>query len=155
MVEAVLRITKDVSKEPANRMIAIDHSPRSPRMEAPKKPPMLATELMSAMPPAAATPERNTLGSVQKTGSILIMPDCARHNPAIATSGVGPHATIAHPIAAANAEPAKCQRRSPVLSELIPTNAMATIAHRCGSAVSNPICTLVAPWYCSLINVGK
>ena len=155
MVEAVLGITKDVNNEPANRMSAIDQSPISPSMEAPKKPPILATELMSAMPPAAATPERNTLGRVQKTGSMLIIPDCARHNPAIAISGVGPHATKAHPMAAAKAEPAKCQRRSPVRSELMPTKAMATIAHKCGNALSKPICKFVDCWYCSLINVGK
>ncbi|MCC6508883.1 MAG: hypothetical protein IT423_07235, partial [Pirellulaceae bacterium] len=75
---------------------------------------MLATELISAMPPAAATPDKNTLGKVQKTGSMLIIPACARHNPTIATDGGGPQATNAHPMAATKAEPAKCQRRSPV-----------------------------------------
>ena len=73
-VELGLRITTDVSIAPDNRMIAIAQSPSCPRMEAPKKPPMLATELIKAMPPAAAIPERNTLGSVQKTGNILIIP---------------------------------------------------------------------------------
>src|SRR5216683_4037137 len=52
-----------------------------PMRLGPTKPPTLPTELIRAMPPAAATPLRNDVGTVQKTGSMLMIPDCARARP--------------------------------------------------------------------------
>ena len=82
------------------------------------------------MPPAAAAPDKNTLGSVQKTGNMLIIPAWAMHNPTITMMGDGSDATSAQPTAAAIAEAAKCQRRSPDRSELIPTSDITMIEQR-------------------------
>jgi hypothetical protein len=47
---------------------------------------MLPTELMKAMPPAAAAAPRNAVGRFQNTGSAPEMPKLDRQNAAIASS---------------------------------------------------------------------
>ncbi len=48
----VFRMVAAASMEPESSIAAIDQSPNCPRIEAPKKPPMFATELINAIPPA-------------------------------------------------------------------------------------------------------
>ena len=45
-----------------------------PMISGPNRPPRLATELIKAMPPAAAAPVRNSGGSVQNVGNMHFAP---------------------------------------------------------------------------------
>ena len=122
-------------------------SPYSPRMLGPSSPPRLPTELIRAMPPAAAAPLRNAVGSAQKIGSMLIMPAWARHRPARNSHGDGgPARSSAQPAAARKAAKATWPRRSPVRSEC---DAEQGHAQRWrtggGRAASRPISSLLEP----------
>src|SRR4029079_4988598 len=81
----------------------------------PSMPPRLATELMRAIPPAAAVPLRNEDGRVQNVGSMLFIPVSVSARPATKSQGEGAQAIISQPVAARNADPATRQRRSPLL----------------------------------------
>src|SRR5205085_688722 len=101
------------------------------------------TELIQAMPPAAATPLRNPVGSDQKTGSVDIVPAWASVRPISApsadfTEGLIAQAVSAQPTVPTKAGTATCQRRSPVRSECSPLSNMQTTAQILGIAVSRP-----------------
>src|SRR5579875_3765597 len=117
-------------------------------MVGPNMPPRLATELIRAMPPAAAGPLRKVGGSVQNVGNMHFVPVSVRAAPAtksqresrpgVANRPEAKRAIINHPVAPVNAEQATCQRRSPVLSEFLPTRTMPVIAITLGAAAKRP-----------------
>src|SRR4029434_7182052 len=83
----------------------------------PKNPPRFPTELIKAIPPAAAVPLRNPVVQAQKGATVDLIPEKARINPAKAMYGFFAVAAMAKPTAAENAEAATCPRRSPFKSE--------------------------------------
>jgi len=56
--------------------------------------PRLPTELMKAMPPAAATPLRKVEGTVQNTGKTARMPRVATESAGIAIAGFDPYSAL-------------------------------------------------------------
>src|SRR6266581_208445 len=78
----------------------------------PTNPPTLPTELMSAIPPAPAVPERNMVGRLQNGPSVLQMPAAATHSARNAGSGcLCTRAPTVRPAAAAKAGNATWPRR--------------------------------------------
>src|SRR5579872_3082151 len=106
-------------------------------------------ELIRAIPPAAAAPVRKIGGRVQKSGNMHFMAVCVTVTPTtksqrelmpgIANQPDANKAIIDHPSAAANAEQATCQRRSPVRSECLPTRIIPARAIKLGAAARRPI----------------
>src|SRR5437899_1641594 len=97
----------------------------APTEYGPANPPRFPTELIRAMPPAAAVPLRNDVGSAQNGPNIHQMPKAVRH----AATSVHAHECrntemIARPMAAAKAGTAACHRRSFVWSEWWPQMTM-------------------------------
>ena len=106
------------------------------------------------MPPAAAAPLRNDVGSVQNVGNMLFMPRLATARPSRISHGDGASATTSQPAAPRKAATATCPRRSPVRSELTPNATMPTTAATLGSAASSPIPDSDHPTKASLRSLG-
>src|SRR5262245_58996512 len=93
-----------------------------PMILGPSMPPRLATELIRAIPPAAAAPVRNTGGIVQNVGNMHFMPVSVTATPTtksqresvpeLSSHPDAARAIVNQPSAAVNAEQATCQRRS-------------------------------------------
>ena len=89
-----------------------------PSMSGPTKPPSCDSALIQAIPPAAATPERNALGRVQKIASQAIAPIATSVSATTDSTAACPaKASISSPAAETSSESVACQRRSPVRSE--------------------------------------
>ena len=99
---------------------------------------MFATELIRAIPAAAAAPPRNNGGSVQNTGSTAIIPACASDRPASASQGFSTRQATSQPAAAAASDTPTSGDRIRQASDSRLTITIATTAARCGSAVSSP-----------------
>src|SRR5262249_44992080 len=99
-----------MTKKPVVKLPVVDFT--WPIMVGPNRPPRLATELMRAIPPAAAVPLRKEEGSVQKVGSMLFMPVRVSARPRTKSQGDETRAIVSQPRAARKAEPATCHRRS-------------------------------------------
>src|SRR5579864_9378466 len=100
----------------------------SPMMYGPKNPPRFPTELMNAIPAAAAVADRSEVGIAQNGPIIEKTPTTATltNATAVAREVVPPASPIA--MAPARAGTAACQRRSPERSELNPTNTIVIAA---------------------------
>ena len=94
--------------------------------------------MINAIPPAAAVPRRNAVGSGQNGGVALYMPTAATHRAANARAGAPARALAPRPAAATHADAATCRRRSPVRSEWLATAIIAMAAQRNGSADQKP-----------------
>src|ERR1039457_630515 len=100
----------------------------NPTTAGPTKPARFPTELIQAIPAAAATPERSEVGSDQNSDIVHMIPMVANvsaTNPAM--PGIPGIAEMLNATACSKPASAMCQRRSPVLSEWWPTTIM-TIA---------------------------
>ena len=95
----------------------------------PAKPARLPIELIRAMPPAAAAPERKAAGNVQNTGRQPKMPKPATDSAAIFIVGSSSAVDIAMPADATNSGNARWNRRSSLRSERRPHSTMLTSAH--------------------------
>ena len=102
----------------------------TPTRVGPTNPPRFPTELISAMPPAAAVPLKNVVERAQKGAIADFNPINASISATIAKYGFCNHALNPNPNAAENAVIATCHRLSPVLSEWYPTRSITTIAMR-------------------------
>src|SRR4051795_5912615 len=93
----------------------------------PAKPDRLPMELMTAIPPAAAAPDRNAVGSVQNTGRQPNTPNAATEKAIIFAVGSASSeaARIAAP--ASSSANAVWNLRSPVRSERRPQYTMAKV----------------------------
>src|SRR5437763_12035949 len=107
-------------------------------IDGPANPPRLPTALMSAMPLAAPVPRRNAVGNGQNGGVALYMPTAATESARKEATGAPASALAASPMAAVHADPATCQRRSPVRSECAATATIPIAAARNGPALRNP-----------------
>src|SRR5437016_5313763 len=101
----------------------------APTEYGPANPPRFPTELIRAMPPAAAVPLRKDVGSAQNGPSIHQIPNAVRD----AAISVHTHEwkntdMTVKPMAAAKAGMAACHRRSLVWSEWWPQITMLTAA---------------------------
>ena len=112
--------------------------PKRPTIDGAMIPPMLATELISAIPAAAATPPRKSGGSAQKTGNTAIIPAWATHNPASFVHGSPPCQAKYQPTAAAVSDPAMSVDRDRLRSEIRLTTTIATTERMLGSVVRSP-----------------
>src|SRR5207302_9995544 len=99
----------------------------APSRYGPTKPPVLPTELTSAIEPAAATPRIIDVASAQNGPKTAARPIMASDNEATSASGPVPTAASTRPTAPTAAAIAMCHRRSPARSECHPasTTAMA------------------------------
>src|SRR5689334_17552594 len=89
-----------------------------PASQGPTCPPRLATELISAIPPAAAAPVRKVGGMAQKGPCADFTPDHATQSAARTIQGCCSFAARKKKTDAVSIDPTTCQRRSPVRSEL-------------------------------------
>src|SRR5438552_19046278 len=106
--------------------------------------PRLPNELISAIPAAAAVPLKSAV-DVAQNGPIMENADSsARLRNTICGTVEVANAAHHKPIAPANADKAKCQRRSLVQSECIPTRTMASAVAMYGMVESRPIPKLPA-----------
>src|ERR1700719_1195829 len=141
--------TTTTSKAPRNKQNAITYKPTSKRwvkspiqptrygLTKPAKPPM---ELIRAIPAAAAEPASIAVGIVQESGKEDKIPAVASESATIAAETFeGNKVLKIRPTPPARAQIAKCHRRSPVRSELLPTNIIATAAQPYGIAAKSPI----------------
>ena len=88
-------------------------------------------ELIRAIPPAAAEPERNAGGIAQKGPCAAFRPAQAIDSAARARRGCVVSIVLSrNPALATNIDSAACQRRSPVRSECLPTSTIVTAATR-------------------------
>src|SRR5437016_10187482 len=102
-------------------------------------PARLPTELIHAMPAAAAVAERKPVGRDQKVATVALIPAAAKvsaTNPS--TPGIPGMADTANAVAPINPAMAMCQRRSPVRSEWRPTATMEIAAILQGIMESSP-----------------
>ncbi|MPN22739.1 hypothetical protein SDC9_170122 [bioreactor metagenome] len=98
---------------------------------------------MRAMPPAAAVPARKAEGMDQNTGKAARMPTEASVSAHRASRALCRNMPVRiRPAAAISAGMALCMRRSPVLSECMPFQTMASVPARKGMAEIRPICRL-------------
>src|SRR5437762_12786813 len=104
----------------------------------PANPARLPIELISAIPPAAAAPDRNAAGNVQKTGRQPKIPKPATDNAAIFIVGSSSAVEIAIPADATNSGNARWNRRSSIRSERRPQNTMLTSPAIYGTAAPSP-----------------
>ena len=95
-----------------------------PITDGPAKPARLPIELMMAMPPAAAAPDRKAVGSVQNTGRTPKMPNPATLNATIFAVGSFRKAATVRPAAATKIGKAVWKRRSSFASERWPHQTM-------------------------------
>src|SRR5258708_7214265 len=116
---------------------------------------MFPMELISAIPPAAAAPLRNDVGSDQKGASILWMPIIPRHKPSRPPAGVSEKADSTQPRELRRAGIATCRRCFPVRSDQAPLTSMAISPHTLGSAARRPISTLLEAGKRLRISSGK
>jgi hypothetical protein len=119
-----------------------DRSATKPTVKGPTKPAKFPTELMSAMPPAAEYPVRNSLGSAQKGLEQLKIPTANKHNRLTqrAREGVVPNSNNA--TVATNAGIATWYRRSSLRSELRATATIAANASKLGIVRRSPTMVL-------------
>src|SRR5438093_7053520 len=110
-----------------------------PMAYGPAKPARLPIELISAIPPAAAAPDRNAAGNVQKTGRQPKIPKPATDNAAIFIVGSSSAVEMAMPADATNSGNARWNRRSSLRSERRPHNTMLTSPAIYGSAATSPV----------------
>src|SRR5437016_14661888 len=130
-----------ITKPPLKSPVALR---TTPIMQGPKNPPRLPKELINAIPAAAAVPLNNAV-DVAQNGPIMENADSsARLRNTIWGKVEVANAAHHKPIAPPNADKAKCQRRSPVPSECIPTRTMATAVAMYGMVESRPIPKLPA-----------
>src|SRR5262249_20839358 len=108
-------------------------------MDGPKKPARLPSELIHAIPAAAAVPASSAVGIGQKRGKVARIPTVATLKPIIAASVLYLQRLLATmPAAPSKDATAKWTRRSPERSELRPKSTIATAPHPYGMAVSKP-----------------
>src|ERR1700744_5988652 len=100
----------------------------------PANPSRLPIELTTAMPAAAAAPDRKAVGRVQNTGRQEKMPNPATQKGIIFSVGSSSIVEAAIPAAAMNSGIAVCQRRSPAWSERNPHQTIAIVPTAYGSA---------------------
>src|SRR5262245_63926942 len=111
----------------------------------PAKPARLPIELISAMPPAAAAPERKAAGNVQNTGRQPKIPKPATDNAAIFIVGSSNAVEAAMPADATNSGNARWKRRSILRSERRAQNTMLTVPTTYGSAATSPVWNFERP----------
>src|ERR1700754_2442297 len=111
----------------------------------PKKPDRLPSELIAAIPPAAAAPDRNAAGKVQITGRQPKMPKPAIDSATIFSVGSSSPAAAPIPPAATSSAIATCRLRSSLRSEWRPHRIMLITPTTYGSDVTKPVCRLVSP----------
>jgi arabinofuranosyltransferase len=124
-------ISDNAMRPPRKLSVAVFTRPTS---DGPTKPPRFPIELISAMPPAAADPVRNAVGSVQNGPSAPQMPAAAMQNETSDSRGTVLYPLSSRPAAPASAGNVTCHRRSPVLSECAPTYTMTNAAATYGIA---------------------
>jgi hypothetical protein len=108
----------------------------------PAKPLRLDTELMRAIPPAAAVPVKNFDGNGQKGPYTLKRPAAATDKNITASTGDCANAQPIKPMAETAETAAICRHLYPVRSEWAATITIATRPTRLGMAETKPICRL-------------
>lgn len=116
-----------------------ERSVTTPTARGPTRPARFPTELISAMPPAAEYPDRNSLGSVQKGPRALQRPAATRHNRITEDKGEAVAPSSKSDAAPTNAGIAIWYRRSSIRSELWQTATIAASPTRLGIASRSPI----------------
>ena len=105
------------------------------------KPLVLPTELTTAMPAAAPAPVRNVLGRYQNTGRAQNTPTALTVTAIIVVSGDCMYRAIGMETAPIRVGMATCQILSPVRSECLLHNTIATAPTANGTATINPVVT--------------
>src|SRR5688572_7355945 len=102
------------------------------------KPPIAPSELISAIPPAAAAPPRYAVGKLQNTGCTAMKPAAAKHSAISATSGEAALTDTAMPAAETASTTSAINACWPLRSARRGTKYAATNAQTQGMAVTKP-----------------
>src|SRR6202034_3889674 len=89
-----------------------------PIIEGPKKPPSVATLLINASPPAAATPVKKRVGMVQKIARAAVTPTQATLNPTTAVQSEPDSTGAMRPMAPSKHAAARLTMRWPFWSTI-------------------------------------